>query len=67
MRIIETCPAFCMAVTPSPEQGRAACVSDPLHAVAGSWLGPVVQPVIGPGGPAPRPRSVVSCDDLGWR
>jgi hypothetical protein len=67
MRIIETCPAFSSPSTPSPEQNRAACVADPLHAVAGSWLGPVVQPVSGLGGRAPRLAGAVRCDDVGWR
>jgi len=68
MRIIETCPAF-SAPAPDPCSDRvvAACVPDPLHAIAGSWLGAVVQPVVGPGGPAPAPRSVVRCDETGWR
>lgn len=68
MRIIETCPAISAALAaPCTERAAAACVSDPLHAIAGSWLGPVVQPVVGPGGPAPRPSAVVRCDELGWR
>lgn len=68
MRIIDTCPAFVAPVTAScVEPLAAACVPDPLHAIAGSWLGPVVQPVVGPGGPAPRPSSTVRCDDFGWR
>ena len=68
MRIIETCPAFCSGTsTPAVESADSACVSDPLHAVVGSWLGPVVEPKIGPRGPAPRPSSVVRCDEPGWR
>ncbi|MCX4243258.1 hypothetical protein [Paraliomyxa miuraensis] len=68
MRIIETCPALSASLAaPGPEPLSAACVSDPLHAIAGSWLGPVVQPPAGPGGPAPRPSTVVRCDELGWR
>lgn len=68
MRIIETCPSFSAPLDAStPERAGVACVSDPLHAIAGSWLGPVVQPEGGLGGPAPRPRSVVGCDDFGWR
>jgi hypothetical protein len=68
MRIIETCPAFPVPVTSAaPERVGAACVSDPLHAIAGSWLGPVVQPSEGLGGLAPRPLSVTGCDDFGWR
>lgn len=68
MRIIETCPAFPAPVAPlASERLGAACVSDPLHAIAGSWLGPVVQPPASVGDPAPRPSSVVSCDDNWWR
>jgi hypothetical protein len=68
MRIIETCPAFATPVAPpAPERLGAACVADPLHAIAGSWLGPVVQPLTSVGAPAPRPASVASCDDSGWR
>lgn len=68
MRIIETCPAFSAPVAPlAQERLGAACVSDPLHAIAGSWLGPVVQPPASVGGPAPRPMTVVGCDDSGWR
>ncbi len=69
MRIIETCPAFSSAPDAPLAQERlgAACVSDPLHAIVGSWLGPVVQPLTSVGEPAPRPTSVVGCDDSGWR
>jgi len=67
MRIIETCPAFSAPLAPLAERPGAACVADPLHAIAGSWLGPVVQPPTSVGGPAPRPESVVGCDDFGWR
>lgn len=67
MKIIETCPAFNFAVVPSCERAQAACVSDPLHVIVGSWLGPVVQPVTGLGGPAPRPSATTRCDELGWR
>jgi hypothetical protein len=68
MRIIETCPAFSAPIAPlAVERPEAACVADPLHAIAGSWLGPVVQPPMSVGGPAPRPTSVVGCDDFGWR
>jgi len=66
MSIIETCPAFSSSVTPSCD-GSVGCVSDPLHAVVGSWLGPVVQPANGRGGPAPRPAMSVRCDDFIWR
>ena len=41
-------------------------MSDPLHAVMGSWLGLVVQPASGPGGPAPQLPAVVRCEDLRW-
>lgn len=69
MRIIETCPAFSFAPDAPLAQERlgAACVSDPLHAIVGSWLGPVVQPLTSLGEPAARPVSVVGCDDSGWR
>lgn len=68
MRIIETCPAFHDPIAPlAPERQGAACVADPLHAIAGSWLGPVVQPPMTAGELAPRPMSVVGCDDSGWR
>lgn len=68
MRIIETCPAFSAPVAPlAQERLGAACVADPLHAIAGSWLGPVVQPLTSVGEPAPRPMTVIGCDDSGWR
>ena len=68
MRIIETCPAFSDSFAPlAAERPGAACVADPLHAIAGSWLGPVVQPPTSVGESAPRPVSVVGCDDFGWR
>jgi hypothetical protein len=68
MRIIETCPAFPVPEAPlAPERVGAACVADPLHAIAGSWLGPVVQPPASASGPAPRPASVVRCDEGIWR
>jgi hypothetical protein len=68
MRIIETCPAFPAPIhSLAPERSSAACVADPLHAIAGSWLGPVVQPPTSVGEPAPRPASVVRCDDSVWR
>lgn len=68
MRIIETCPAFATPTAPlASERPGAACVADPLHAIAGSWLGPVVQPPTSVGSPAPRPTSMFGCDDTGWR
>ncbi len=68
MRIIETCPAFDAPVASlAQERLGAACVADPLHAIAGSWLGPVVQPLASVGEPAPRPAAVASCDGGGWR
>ncbi|MCA9708221.1 MAG: hypothetical protein KDK70_20380 [Myxococcales bacterium] len=67
MRIIETCPAICSIPTPSPGRTQAACVADPLHAVMGSWLGPVVRPLASTGAEAPRSLTTVRCDDFGWR
>ncbi|MCH9683676.1 MAG: hypothetical protein K0V04_19740 [Deltaproteobacteria bacterium] len=68
MKIIETCPAFdCRVVHPAPPSHSVACVADPLHAIAGSWLGPMIEPAVGADGPAPRLDGVVRCDDHGWR
>ncbi|MEX1363770.1 MAG: hypothetical protein AB1Z98_11625 [Nannocystaceae bacterium] len=66
MTIIETCSALSPRSSSATPEVVSACVSDPLHAVAGSWLGAVVEPTAGPGGPAPQPPGVVRCEDLRW-
>ncbi|MCA9649966.1 MAG: hypothetical protein H6712_05305 [Myxococcales bacterium] len=66
MTIIETCSAVSSRPFASLDVTSEACVSDPLHAVMGSWLGLVVQPASGPGGPAPQLPAVVRCEDLRW-